>query len=50
MTSGEYLTEEEKEKIRKELPTKSKRQLASEMHRSRQTIYNFSKEEGLEED
>lgn len=49
MTSGEYLTEEEKEKIRQELPTKSKRQLSKEMHRSRQTIYNFAKEEGIED-
>lgn len=49
MTSGEYLTEEEKEKIRAELPVKSKRQLAHEMNRSRQTIYNFAKEEDLED-
>lgn len=49
MTSGDYLSEEEKEKIRKELPSKSKRQLAKEMLRSRQTIYNFAKEEGLED-
>jgi IS30 family transposase len=49
MTSGDYLSEEEKEKIRKELPSKSKRQLAKEMNRSRQTIYNFAKEESLED-
>ncbi len=48
MTSGEYLSEEEKQKIRKEIAYKSKRQLAKEMNRSRQTIYNFVKEEGIE--
>ena len=49
MTSGAWLTEEEKEKIRDELPGKSKRQLAKELNRSRQTIYNFVKDEHLEE-
>lgn len=49
MTSGDYLSEEEKEKIRKELPSKSKRQLAKEMGRSRQTIYNFAKDEGIKD-
>lgn len=48
-SSGEWLSEEEKEKIRRELPTKSKRQLAKELHRTRQTIYNFAKEEGIED-
>jgi len=50
MTSGEYLKEKEKDKIRKELPIKSKRQFAKEMHRHRKTISDFAKAEGLEED
>lgn len=49
MTSGQYLSQDEKQKIRDELSTKSKRQLAKEMGRSRQTIYNFAKEEGIED-
>lgn len=49
MTSGECLTEEEKEKIREEFPSKSKRQLAKEMKRNRVTVRRFIQSEGLED-
>lgn len=50
MTSGIPLSENEKEKIRLEISTKSKRQLAQELNRHRKTIKDFVDAEGLEED
>jgi IS30 family transposase len=50
MTSGIPLSEEEKEIIRAEISTKSKRQLANELNRHRKTIGDFVNAEGLEED
>jgi IS30 family transposase len=50
MTSGIPLSEEEKEKIRAEINTKSKRQLAQELNRHRKTIKDFVDTEGLEAD
>jgi len=50
MTSGRPLSEAQKEKIRKEIKTKTKCQLAKEMGLHYQTVSKFVKREGLEED
>lgn len=49
MTSGIPLSEGEKETIRREIQTKSKRQLAKEMNRNPLTIRHFVQAEKLEE-
>ncbi len=50
MTSGRPLSEAQKEKIRKEIKTKTKCQLAKELGLHYQTVSKFVKKEGLEED
>jgi len=50
MTSGKPLTEEQKEKIRKEIKFKTKCQLAKEMGLHYRTISKFVKKEHLEND
>jgi len=49
MSSGIPLSEEEKDKIRKEIPYKSKRQLANEMNLHPLTVRRFVQLEKLEE-
>jgi len=49
MTSGIPLSEEEKETIRRGIPTKSKRQLAKELQRNPLTIRHFVQQEKLED-
>ncbi len=49
MTSGKPLTEEQKEKIRKEIKFKTKCQLAKEMGLHYQTVSKFVKKEKLDD-
>jgi len=50
MPSGRPLSESQKEKIRKEIKFKSKRQLAQELGLHYQTVSKFVKKESLEDE